>query len=107
MAKKAPKLRERRLPPIPKAIQTPIGPLPVSLVDRKALPDETWGGYFDTRNFAILIANDMALRIQWQVLWHERGHVIADLGGIAMSEEQEETFCWNLATQMLHEMLYG
>jgi hypothetical protein len=105
------KRKLRALPPIPKAIQTPLGPMPVHLTE--AQPD--WpnggvrsGGYYDSRQFRMFIANDMALLVQWHILWHERGHQIADIGGLQFADEaHEEQFCVAFATMMLNEMLYG
>jgi hypothetical protein len=53
------------------------------------------------------IAKDLSLQTQWHILWHERGHNIADLGVEFDSDGQEESFCKSFATMMLHEMLYG
>jgi len=103
-------MKPKRLPPIPKSIQTPLGPLPIIVTE--AQPH--WpnggrgsGGYYDSRQYRMYVASDMGLLTQWHILLHERGHNIADLGVEFDSDGQEESFCKAFATVMLHEMLYG
>jgi hypothetical protein len=102
--------KPRKLPALPTEIQTPLGPLSITI--EEAQPH--WpnggrgsGGYYDSRQYRMYIAKDLSLQTQWHILWHERGHNIADLGVEFDSDGQEESFCKSFATMMLHEMLYG
>jgi len=99
--------RKPKLPPLPKSIATPFGPLAIHVVPADKLPSGTEGsgGCYDSRSFGIYVAADLALVVQWQVYWHERVHMICDLYGLQLSKSQEESVCTAIATDMVAGMV--
>lgn len=99
--------RQNKLPPLPKTVPSPLGPVPVILVPR--LQSENGQGLFGawspvTRE--IEIAPDCSLQTQWATLWHERIHqILFDAGVRGHSQELEERLCDVISTALVHDML--
>lgn len=83
----------KRMPPLPKALFSVLGPVPIEMA-----PDLDGGdalGVFDERTRKILIERDMPKTTQWSTLLHELCHLALWDGGLVgrISNEQEEAIC--------------
>lgn len=79
----------KRLPPIPKAAFSHIGPVSVVLVPGLEEKKDAFG-YWDHKHRVIEIDPDMPLAAQWQTFFHEQVHVWLWDGGVGLSDADEE-----------------
>lgn len=95
-------------PPIPASLPTPTGrSIPVKMLPRGEIPakDQHIAGLYDSRQFVIYIASDLAPDVQWQVLLHEWGHMVCDLGGLTFRGEKEEAVVTVFATAIMQLLI--
>ena len=96
---RATKERIAPLPPIPRAVLSTHGMIPVTLVDDLRDPEtgETLFGFWNAYTRTISIRAALDPTAAWLTLLHELTH--ADLGeiGVKLSDDQEEAICCALA----------
>jgi hypothetical protein len=95
-----------KLPPIPKAIEAPGGPVRIVQVRRAPRMDgvECWGLYDSSRR-RISLLRTLPLAHRWKVLFHELVHVaILDAGlDNGLDDRLHEALCDAIATARVRE----
>lgn len=95
------KARQRtvNLPPLPDCLPSPLGAIPVDVVDEVLATDKgTIMGTFDPVNRVIKIRAGMGAAVSWQTLLHEATHMVLSDAGVQLSEDQHESVCDAIAT---------
>jgi hypothetical protein len=102
-------MKHRRLPPIPAAISSPQGPIPVRIVKRIGKRKHTIMGRYRLTKRRIEIRANMPRRVQWHTLYHEQYHSILCDSGLhnAFSDEQQELLCDLYASARMGEWFAG
>ena len=99
------------LPPIPDAVATQLGPVPVNVVKklhyRKDGKKQEMFGRFRAMSRTIEINEDIAPVMRWQTFFHEWMHVVMTDAGLhnVFTPEQQETICDAVATARVAELL--
>ena len=99
------------LPPLPDAVATQLGPVPVRVVKKlrykKDGKKQRLFGRYCAIERVIEISAEAVPVMQWQTLFHEMVHVaLGDVGlNNVISDEQVEVICDTLATARVVEML--
>jgi hypothetical protein len=99
-------------PPLPTHLWSPLGPVPVELVEhlhplsKDAPPDVDDFGAFDPKRRVIQVLADLEPWAQWQALRHEWVHMVIYDAGLhnAYGGDQIEAFCDVIGTAMAAEM---
>lgn len=103
------------LPPLPKSVPSPLGPVPVKIVKRfrkrrrKGKGKKfTMGRYSLTRR-VIEVSAKSALAVQWQTLYHEWTHMVLCDAGLhnVLGDEQQEVLCDTFGTARVLELRAG
>jgi hypothetical protein len=98
-----------RLPPLPAAIPSPLGPVPVVLCPKiKRGKDKRFVfGKYNTAGREIHISQKASHVMQWQTLFHEWAHMVLHDAGLnnLLTSDQEEVFCEALGTARTHELM--
>jgi len=85
------------LPPIPDAVPSPLGPVPVVFVETlsEASDDFETFGLWDMLNRVIKIREGLPIAVQWQTLYHEMTHVAIWDAGLhnVLTEDCIEILC--------------
>lgn len=95
-------------PPIPRQVSTPLGPIPVVIVD--SLRDDQGrlldGGYHTSRRTIYIRRGIESRTRQWQVLRHEECHVALDDSGLAnlIPTQTIQALCDAFASARVAEM---
>lgn len=94
----------RKLPPVPAAIASRFGPVPVTIEAgleerRDAL------GLFEPKRRHVTLEADVCELTRWQTFFHEEFHVALWDGGSQLGKEQEEFVCDLYAALRVAEML--
>ena len=103
MKKKAVK---KRLPPLPKLVQQPGGPVTVALgKDLKDDGGSAASGHYANRERHITIDATEPRSFQWLIYFHELTHVALIDSGLAqsMNEDLQEVLCDAVATARFRE----
>lgn len=96
MAKKKKEIlsEEIELPPLPKMLWTPLGMVPVIMVDGLADADgKALCGQFDWGPRVIRISSNLSPITAWQTLAHEHLHVLFYDAGVHLGKKIEERVC--------------
>lgn len=85
---------EVELPALPKEVWTPLGMVPVIIVDGLADADgKPLCGQFDWGPRVIRISNNLSPITAWQTLAHEHLHVLFYDAGVHLGKKIEERVC--------------
>lgn len=102
------KPRATRYPPIPASLDLPGGPVPVTVIPRKAMeqyadPGEELWGYFHEGERRISLLGTLSKEAQWRVLYHEWTHALLQDSGLAngLGHELEEALCDAMASGLM------
>jgi hypothetical protein len=99
-------------PPLPSSLWSPLGPVPVRIVERlrpmsKDAPDDVddFGG-FEPKTRVIEVLKDLEPWAQWQALRHEWVHMVIYDAGVhnAFTGDQIECLCDLIGTALAAEM---
>jgi hypothetical protein len=94
------------MPPIPKRVEAPGGPVIVSQVRKVPNLDgaECWGLY-DSSTRRIRILRSLPLRFRWKILYHELVHVALIDAGLdnGIEDRLHEAICDAIATARSRE----
>ena len=99
------------LPPLPDAVATQLGPVPVVVVPKLAVKKDgkkyALFGRYRAISRVIEISAKSAPIMQWQTLFHEWVHVVLGDAGLhnTFTEEQQETIADVIATARAAELL--
>lgn len=97
------------LPPIPASVPSPLGPVPVLIVENlhEKHQREDCLGYFNPVSRTVEIDPEAVLVVQWHTYYHEAMHVALWDAGLnnVLSEEQIEQVCDVSACQRVAELL--
>lgn len=97
--------RAPRLPPLPKSVWSPYGPIPVELVPGLCSSDgEPCFGMWCPLARKIEINAGMKPAVAWLTLWHERTHAELSEIGVRLSEDQIEAVCNAISQARVLEM---
>ena len=104
--RKAPKPQLVRLPPIPSHLFSPMGDVPILVIDAKEM-EKGIAGTWVPRQRAIALASDQSGVSAWQVLRHEWVHMILDDSGVAatLTAKQQESICDAIGSALVAEMI--
>jgi Zn-dependent peptidase ImmA (M78 family) len=98
-----------RLPPLPSAVPSPLGPVAVVLCPKiKRGKDSRFVfGKYNTALREIHISQKASHVMQWQTLFHEWAHMVLRDAGLQnlLTSDQEEVFCEALGTARTHELI--
>jgi hypothetical protein len=104
-----PELPPEVLPELPRQVVSPLGPIPVLLVDSLRAPTGELldGGYHTERRVIYIRAGITSRARQWQVLRHEECHVVVDDAGLMnlIPAQLVQAICDAFATRRVAEML--
>jgi hypothetical protein len=104
--KGTPKAVTPALPPIPDAVHSVLGPIPVRLVTGS--PDPTSPdclGMWEPARRTITLRQDVAPEVLLVTLWHERVHAMLDDAGVRLTHDQAESVADAIGTQLAAELL--
>lgn len=96
---------KRKAPKLPKALWSPLGPVPIRLVRRIDRKGRAFGR-FNGKTRRIEILRRLPPWVQWQTLRHEWLHMVLFDAGLhnAFSGEQMEVLCDALGTALAAEL---
>jgi hypothetical protein len=101
----------KRLPPLPKIVNSQLGPVEVRHVKNPKLKKRPVFGYLRPRRRRIYVDVSVPLVQQWHTLYHELVHLeFFDSGArnaLSPGGEQEELLCDLFATMRMRELLNG
>lgn len=96
----------RTLPPIPDAVHSVLGPIPVRLVTGSPDPtDPDCLGMWEPATRTITLRQDVAPQTLWVTLFHERVHALLDDAGVRLTHDQAESVCDALGAGLTAELL--
>lgn len=98
--------KAKKLPALPKSINSQLGPIPVRLVpDLKAKDGDACLGLWEGVERVISIHAGAPRAVQWQALFHEQVHQVLWDSGLRVGEAVEEQVADLIASARVSELL--
>jgi hypothetical protein len=101
----------QELPPVPSAVVSQLGPVPIRFVARLECGGKPVYGCFDGVARTIYLRDSMPIAVQWHTLFHEQFHVVLHDGGQSLRNPDgtlnpvEDKLADAVATARVNELL--
>ena len=95
----------KRLPPIPRVVRLPCGPIKVVSMKEPRLEGKRIAGASDWGQRRIVLDNGLGRTASWLTLEHEKVHAILADAGIILPKKHVEDVCNAIAAARVAEMV--